>query len=83
MLSSYQQCWGVPGVVRIRVHGCLDQRSAARWAGLAVGHEEQVDGTTITTLTGEIADECTLLTVLNTLYDLGFALLSVSRLPAA
>jgi hypothetical protein len=41
------------------------------------------DGTTATTLIGDLADQSALVGVLNTLHDLGLSLMSVERLPAA
>ncbi len=68
---------GDPETYRIRVYGHVDPRSAGFWHGMSITSEEDAEGRTISTLTGRLADQAVLAGVLNSLYDLGYALLSV------
>jgi hypothetical protein len=60
-------------IVRIRVHGCIDEQWSNWLAGLAITHTEE--GETI--LSGEVADQAALYGVLSMLRDLGLPLVSV------
>lgn len=71
----------VPGVYRIRVQGRIEPGRAQdllRMSGLTSHVRGQPP---ITTITGSIIDQANLLSVLTELYDLGYALLDVRRLP--
>ncbi len=72
-----------PAFYRIRVQGHVDPRSSARWRGMALSSEGQPGDAAVTILAGELPDQGVLAAILNTLYDLGFALLSVECLPEA
>jgi hypothetical protein len=65
---------------RIRVYGYLDAQGSRFWSGMVITQEEDADGLDISTLDGALSDQAALANVLNTLYDLGFALLSVECL---
>ena len=81
VLGSRWRAIDVPRTYRIRVQGHLDGRSASRWVGMTAAVEDEAADTTVTTLTGTLTDQSALTSVLNVLYDLGFALLSVECLP--
>jgi hypothetical protein len=65
---------------RIRVYGYLDAQASSFWNGMVVTREKDADGLDISTLDGQLPNQAALASVLNTLYDLGFALLSVECL---
>jgi len=65
-----------PAKYRIQIQGFLGQHWSESMGGLEIsvtGSQDQP----VTTLTGEVRDQAALLGVLNGLYSLGFALLSV------
>ena len=53
----------------------------SNWGGIAISSQFEADGSPLTTLTGPLVDQAALYGVLNALYSLGFALLSVERTP--
>ncbi len=63
-------------VYRIMVQGRLDQKWSDYLGGLTI-RSNDVSGQSVTTLSGQVLDQAALLGVLNSLYDLGFSLLSV------
>ncbi len=65
-----------PVSYQIQVQGHLSQT----WAGYLGGMEATVSGDgeqVVTTLSGQVRDQAALMGLLNSLYDLGFSLLSV------
>jgi hypothetical protein len=68
---------GTPAVYHIKIRGYLDDNWSNRLGGMAIQHIPTIDGTTITTLQGEMVDQAALFGVLNSLYGLGFPILSV------
>ncbi|UCD98394.1 MAG: hypothetical protein JSV42_15790 [Chloroflexota bacterium] len=65
-----------PAKYRIQVQGILGQQWSESMGGLEIsvtGSQDQP----VTTLTGELLDQAALMGVLNGLYSLGYALLSV------
>ena len=60
---------------QIRVQGHVSRRMAAR-LGLSIAEVDEPDQT-VTTLSGRIVDQAALLGILNSLYGMGFSLLSV------
>ena len=68
---------------RILVLGTLDAGWSDRLGGMTISATRLADGTTATTLIGNLADQSALVGVLNTLHDLGLSLVSVERIPAA
>lgn len=81
VLGSRGRAIDVPRTYRIRFQGQLDGRSSSRWAGMTATVENDAADSTVTTLTGRLRDQSALTNVLNILYDLGFALLSLESLP--
>jgi hypothetical protein len=78
--SSAHLLFDLPGRYRIRVQGALHASWSDRLSGMAIAVRQSVNQRPVTTLTGEVRDQATLLGVLNALYDLGFPLLKVERL---
>ena len=68
---------------RITIQGCLDASWSEQMGGMAVSSELDAHGSPLTVLTGPLVDQAALYGVLNTLYGLSFALLSVERTPIA
>lgn len=77
--DSQSPTLGAPGTYCIRVQGHLGESWSDRLGGMAITVARQPDGQTVTTLRGRVADQAALLGVVNSLYDLGFCLLSVQR----
>lgn len=67
-------------VYRITIRGYLDDSWSNRLGGVTIQHKETKDNTTITTLQGELPDQAALFGILNSLYGLGFAILSVESI---
>ncbi len=68
------------GTYAINVQGWLDES----WSNALGGMRIRASGSgrhAVTTLVGRIADQAALLSILNTLYDLGLPILSVEYLP--
>ena len=70
-----------PTSYEIKVPGRLDESWSDWVAGMAV-HVEGEGGATITTLRGVVTDQAALQGLLNHLYDLGLALISVNVIGA-
>ncbi len=70
-----------PDNYRIRVEGRLGVDWSDRLGRLQISTEE-IDDRSITTLTGPLIDQASLLGVVNTLHDLRLTILSVERLDA-
>ena len=64
------------GLYAIRIQGHLEDRWAARFAGLTLTREANGD----TLLTGPVVDQAALHGVLRTVRDLGLPLLAVTRI---
>ena len=60
---------------QIKVQGYVSQRLADR-LGLSIAEVDEPDQT-VTTLSGQVVDQAALLGILNSLYGMGFSLLSV------
>jgi len=65
---------------RIKVRGYLESSWSDRLGGLTITTTSEGEGSTVTTLYGQLVDEAALAGVLSTLYDLGFSLVSVNRI---
>ena len=64
----------------IRVQGYLDEHWSDRMGGISIRVQNRSNEAPVTVLTGAFRDQAALSGVLNTLYDLGFPLLSVECL---
>ena len=69
-------------IYRIKVEGELDERWSDWFAGLAVTTESASVGTSITTITGAVADQATLRGILTKIWDLNLTLISITRTEA-
>ena len=69
-----------PGKYRIRAHGFLDKSWSERLGGLRITTSSVKDQGPITELSGQMCDQAELAGVLDTLYELHLALLSVEFL---
>lgn len=84
---SQEQDWskfnlGTPAIYRIKIRGYLGEDWSNRLGGMTIQHTS-VDGkTTITALYGKMVDQAALFGVLNSLYGLGFPILSVECNPS-
>ena len=67
----------VPATYRIRIKGYLDDSWSDRLGGMAIKVMEQAEDAPETILVGWLPDQAALCGVLNALYDLNLALLSV------
>ena len=72
--------YDLPATYLICVRGKIKAGWSDRLGGMAISLEVRPDGAFETTLLGELRDQAAVLGVLNTLYELHVALLSVSRL---
>ena len=73
---------GSSGVYEITVLGYLDDSWSNQLGGIAIRNATTDQETPITILHGELVDQAALFGVLNSLYGLGFPLLSVECVPA-
>ena len=78
---SHRFLFDAPGTYRIRVRGHV----AAHWTdalgGLTICSRQGKGKPPVTTLTGELIDQASLMGVLTALYEMGYTLLDVKRLP--
>lgn len=70
-----------PGTYRIRVQGHLDAHWTDMLGGMAISLRGARGKPAMTTLTGTLIDQACLMGVLTALYDMGYTLLDVKRLP--
>ena len=69
-----------PAEYHIVIEGKLDREWSDYLQGMTIETEGSRGQPSVTTLAGQLVDQAALLGVLNALYDLGMALLSVQRL---
>jgi hypothetical protein len=69
----------LPASYRIEVAGHLNVRKATWFHGLALTNDYDDDGTPVTIIAGEVADQAMLHGLLSKIRDLGLPLLSVTR----
>jgi hypothetical protein len=69
-----------PANYRVRVLGPLDKRRSEYLCGMSIASGRRHGGPIVTTLTGKLVDQAALMGVLNSLYDMGYALLKIERL---
>jgi hypothetical protein len=68
-----------PASYRIEVEGHLNVHKATWFEGLTLTNDHHDDGTPVTIITGEVADQTMLHGLLTRIRDLGLPLLSVNR----
>ncbi len=71
-----------PAVYRIRIQGILDKNWSDYCGGMTIEHEGDPKRYAVTILMGRVADQSALIGVLNSLYDIGYPILSVEYLEA-
>ncbi len=72
---------GTPAYYRIKIRGFLDESWSNQLGGIVIRHRNKEGPSPITILQGEMVDQAALFGVLNTLYGLGFPILSMECLP--
>jgi hypothetical protein len=72
---------GEPADYRIEIQGYLDQSWSGRLGGMLITAGSRPETTTLTELTGRVADQAQLIGVLNSLYELHLPILSVELMP--
>jgi hypothetical protein len=65
---------------QIRILGHLDESWSDHLSGMNISPVQGTTGSPETLLIGDLADQAALMGVLNTLYDMGFSLVSVEKL---
>jgi hypothetical protein len=80
---SQRQDWsrfhlGTPATYHIKIRGYLEDTWSNQLGGMTIRHKTTACQTTITTLDGEVVDQAALFGILNSLYGLGFPILSVA-----
>ena len=83
---SDEQDWsqfnlGTPAYYRIQIRGFLDESWSNQLGGIVIRHTTRADPSPLSILEGEMVDQAALFGVLNSLYGLGFPILSVECLP--
>ncbi len=71
-----------PAICRIRIQGSLGQHWSEYLGGLSISVTREPDQT-VTILSGEVLDQAMLMGTLNSLYGMGYAVLSVDCQPLA
>ena len=64
------------------VYRVLDKNWSDYYSGMTIKHEGDPKGYAMTILMGRVADQSALIGVLNSLYDIGYPILSVEYLEA-
>lgn len=70
-----------PGIYRIRVRGQVASHWTDALGGMTIYSRQGKGKTPVTTLSGELIDQASLMGVLTALYEMGYTLLDVKRLP--
>ena len=70
---------GTP-VYQIKVQGILDEKWCAWFDGMAIAHETDSDGASLTTLTGVVIDQARLRGILDGMWNLNLTVVSVKRI---
>lgn len=72
---------GSPAYYRIKIRGYLEDNWSNRLCGMIIQHSPPGRAAIVTTLYGEMVDQAAMMGVLNSLYGLGFPILSVECAP--
>lgn len=81
--ANYPFLLDTPAAYRIRVHGRVGAHWADSLGGLSIRVRRSRRSEPVTTLTGTLVDQASLMGVLTALYEMGFTLLDLKRLPDA
>ena len=79
--SGQRFLFDAPGAYRIRIQGHLAAHWSDTFGGMTICARQGRGKPPITTLSGLLADQVSLMGVLTALYEMGYALLEVKRLP--
>ena len=71
-----------PAVYRISIQGILDKNWSDYCCGMTIEHEGDPKRYAMTILTGRLVDQSALIGVLNSLYDIGYPIISVEYMEA-
>ena len=71
-----------PAIYRIRIQGILDKNLSDYYGGMSIEHEGDSKQSAMTSMMGKLADQSALIGVLNSLFDIGYPILSVEYLEA-
>ena len=82
VLPTSRSGFDSPAMYQIGVQGRIPARWCDRMEGMTITERSSEAEPSVTTLSGELADQAALAGVLNTLYELHLPVLSVERLPA-
>jgi hypothetical protein len=66
-------------IYQIKVEGTLDEKWSDCFNGMTIEFESASDDTSITTLTGPVADQARLRGILSKIWDLNLMVISVSQ----
>ena len=77
-----ERACGEGTVYQIKVQGTIDQSWSEWFGGMMISSETVSDGSSITTLTGPVADQSVLRGLLAKVWDLNLTLVSVIRTDA-
>ena len=69
-----------PAAYRICVTGCLEDDYAQRYWGMTARSFQQEGKPEQTVLVGKVADQAALVGIMNALYNMGYAVLTVERI---
>lgn len=79
--SSRRFLFDAPGTYRIRIQGRLAPSWSDALGGMAICTRQRRGKPPVSTLTGQLIDQASLMGVLSALYEMGYTLLDVKRLP--
>jgi hypothetical protein len=71
-----------PATYRISVLGTMDKKWSDYCGGMTIEHDIVLDQYPMTTLTGLLTDQAALIGILNSLYDMGYPIISVECVEA-
>jgi hypothetical protein len=75
--------WLEPVIYRICIQGILDKNWSDYCGGMRIEYENDPNHHALTILTGRLADQSSLIGLLNSLHDIGCPILSVERMEAS
>jgi hypothetical protein len=74
--------WLEPAISRICIQGILDNNWTNYCGGMTIEYKNDPNQHAVTILTGRLADQSSLMGLLNSLHDIGCPILSVERMEA-
>jgi hypothetical protein len=79
-IARQSENYDQPATYQITVKGRIDLSWSERLEGMQITRDASQEAVPVTTLLGELSDQAALAGVLNTLYELHLAVISVQRL---